>query len=332
MNLALIKTAISDFLVQAGQVIWYKLGVAVICAALMPHALALQGLGILLALDFGCGVWVARKTRTLSSEGMRKGIGKLLLYAAFVCGIAVAEHTISDTQFCTTGALGLLAATEILSITENLVMLGLPIPYAAKVLSTVSRKARSYGFHFSSDNTEAMSYARDMVLLLDTHIPQLRNRELRTMMEIYCSQWYGFMRNCEAQMFLGAGQLAWERLQAALDRVLLDIRDEFLESKIPSAAQKTFLDRWNNDLLGKFYQQCREACLADKLTDVQQVERIREVLVLMLFRLSNEILALDRATPDPLKVNPTLEIEPTEPDPLKDLLNRNKNSTSDDDL
>jgi len=151
-------------------------------------------------------------------------------------------------------------------------------------------------------------------------------------MEIYCSQWYGFMRNCEAQMFLGAGQLAWERLQAALDRVLLDIRDEFLESKIPSAAQKTFLDRWNNDLLGKFYQQCREACLADKLTDVQQVERIREVLVLMLFRLSNEILALDRATPDPLKVNPTLEIEPTEPDPLKDLLNRNKNSTSDDDL
>lgn len=329
MNLALIKAQFSDIISQALSVIWYKLGFATVYAALVPHSLALQGLAILFVIDFISGICTARKTRTLSSEGMRKGIGKSILYAAFVCAVAIAEHTISGTQFCTIGAIGLLAATEILSVTENLVLLGLPIPFASKVLSTVSRKARSFGFHFSADNTEAMSYGRDLVVLLDVHIPQLRNKQLKDMMEIYCTHWYGFMRNCESQIFLGAGELAWQRLQAGLDRVLIDIRGDFLDAKIPVESQKIFLEAWNQDLLGLFYRQCRETCMAEKLNDGQQVDRVREVLALMLYRLNNEIQALDRATQDPLGAHSTLEIEPMEADVLAD---RNKGSVSDDDL
>jgi phage-related holin len=298
MEFALLGQQLIYYAKQAAAFFWYKLGLGLILVALAPHALALHGLALIFVLDFICGVWVAKRTRTLSSLGMRRGIAKLLIYFIFIGAVALAEHSVLQTTVCTLTAIGILSATEVLSIVENLVLLGLPIPYASKVLSMVSNKAANYGIKIDVDDASSMASARDVITMIEVTIPGIDNADLRICMEIFTSNWYQFMRSLDPSSFAGSHELMWERLRHALDRTMIEIRTQLMKDsgQVAVATQNVFLMDWAGSHLAAFYTAAKAASDLDG-DPVLKIDSIRDALCLMLFRMVQ--LAQDRKTLSP---------------------------------
>ncbi len=311
MEFALFWAQCLYYVKQTLSALWYKvglIGVYAVCAALAPHWAAVQGLCLLFTIDFVCGVWVAKKTKTLSSFGMRRGVSKAAVYTIFISSVAIAESTILGTSYATIGAMGLLAATEVLSITENLVLLGLPIPYAAKVLRLVSTKAQSMGIDVG-DDPGAAAAVKDMVDLLETTIPAFKDRVLRKCLDVYVSHWYLFMRDLQPGTVVGEPELVAERVLNQVDRVLWDVKSAMTREGIALATQSIFLNTWNQALLARLISQIRAICLEPDALDEQKIDRIRDQLVLMSLRLVRFAQKIDGVELDTIGSHATLTAE-----------------------
>lgn len=316
MEFALLWAQCLYYVKQTIATLWCKvLVVAVyvpISMALMPHWSTLQALFLLFVTDFVCGVWVAKKTKTLSSFGMRRGLAKAAIYVIFISSVALAEHSSFGTDVATIGAMGLLAATEVLSITENLVLLGLPIPYAAKVLRMVSTKARSMGIDVG-DDPGAAAAVKDMVDLLETTIPAFKDKTLRKCLDVYVSHWYLFMRDLQPGSMIGDPELVAERVRNHIDHVLCDIRASMTREGIALETQKIFLNVWNQALLARLIGQVKSCCLDVTVVEDDKIDRIRDQLVLMSLRLVRFAQKVDGVSFDNIGKNAdaTAEVGPT---------------------
>ncbi len=311
MEFALFKAHLLYYLKQTLALFWGKLGLGLIFVALFPHWAAFQGLMLLFCIDFVCGVWVAKKTKTLSSFGMRRGIAKLAIYFIFITSISLAEQ-VTGTSIGTLSAIGLLSATEVLSITENLVLLGLPVPYAAKILRLVSTKAQSMGIDVG-DNPGAAAAVKDMVDLLQDTIPTIKDKNLRKCLDVYVTHWYLFMRDLQPGSMVGAPELVAERLGSQVDHVLCDIRAALTREGIELKTQVVFLNIWNKALLSRLLIQVKACCLEKDTPAEEKIDRIRDQLVLMSLRLVRYAQKVDSATEDVLLTHPdtTVETDPT---------------------
>lgn len=292
MEFALLKLQMVYYTKQVFNFLWVKCGPAIVWASLVPHSIALQGLCVLFGLDFFCGIWVAKRTHTLSSSGMRRGISKLLIYFVFIAAIALAERTMLETNGITLVAIGLLAMTEVLSITENLVMLGLPIPYAAKVLRLVNNKAGNYGMKIGAD-ADSFATLKDMVDLLEDVIPTYRNALLRILLTVYLSHWYEFSRDLDAAALAGTPDLVRERMRNQLSRVMIDIRAALTREAVPPGIQDIFLNQWIKGLYARLLAQVDGKIADDTASSADKIDSIREAVALMLYRAIKETAPYD---------------------------------------
>lgn len=284
MEFSLLSQQLFVYVKQACNYFWQKLGFALLFGVLAPHSLAIHGLALVFLLDFICGVWAAKKTRTLSSTGMRRGVAKLLIYFIFIDAVALAEHSILQTTICTNTAIGILCATEVLSIIENLVVLGLPIPYASKILAMVSNKAANYGIKLDIDSNSSMASSRDIITIIEVTIPAIVDRPTQRCMRVFCSNWYQWMRSLDGPMFSGSHDLVWERLRHSMDRTLIEIRSFMTKESVPLALQDVFLKDWAGTVLTAFYTSTQTGAQTDA-EPMKRIEMVQDALCLMLLRL-----------------------------------------------
>lgn len=292
MEFALLKLQMVYYTKQVFNFLWVKCGPAILWAALVPHSIALQGLCVLFGLDFICGLWVAKRTHTLSSSGMRRGISKLLIYFVFISAVALAERTMLETNGITLVAIGLLAMTEVLSITENLVMLGLPIPFAAKVLRLVNNKAGNYGMKIGAD-ADSFATLKDMVDLLEDVIPTYRNALLRVLLTVYLSHWYEFSRDLDSASLAGTPDLVTERVRNQLSRVMIDIRAALTRESVPPGVQDIFLNQWIKSLYACLLAKIDAKIADESASTADKIDSIRESVALMLYRVIKETARYD---------------------------------------
>lgn len=297
MEFALVKSQLIYYVKQVATAIWQKAAIAVLWAALVPHAVALQGLLALYLIDFGCGLWVARRTRTISSSGMRRGVAKLFIYFIFISTVALCESSITKTEFLTATAIGLLAATEVLSVTENLVLLGLPVPFAAKFLSLVSHKAGAYGIPLPKHDQNSMSALKDILNLIDDTVPTVKDDMLRDCLRVYIISWYQLYRSLDEGGFAGSPALVSERLRTQMEQVLVDARMRMVKDSVPKASQEAFMTIWNKALLAQLFSAVQLIVDNDKATPGQRLEQVREQIVLMLYRIVHDTQVIDNGKP-----------------------------------
>ena len=115
-----------------------------ICAALSFCFGGMDGLLIaliaLMALDYVTGVIKAAVSHDLCSSVGFKGIArKVLILALVAVGNLVDVHIIGDGSLCRSLVIGFYVANEALSIIENAIGLGLPVP---KKLVTIIRELK----------------------------------------------------------------------------------------------------------------------------------------------------------------------------------------------
>lgn len=287
MTMTLLWQQSVHFVGEIFNFIWFKVGLALVYTSLVPHAIGLQGLLLLFIADFGCGVWLAYKSKTLSSFGMRRGLAKLLIYILFVAAIALAEHLVIGTTLGCETAIGLLVATELLSIIENLVLLGLPVPYAAKVLALILP---------DSELTASVDIMRDVVDLLDRRIPSFKDPDLKLCLQTYTQFWYNFLLSLKEEAMSGSQDLVWERLRFQLKHVGDDTRLALSRENVSIPVQNAFLDVWNTQLVATLNVKVKQIVFTG-ITPDKMVDAVREHVLLMLYRLIRECELLDGDKP-----------------------------------
>jgi toxin secretion/phage lysis holin len=289
--------------------LWVKLGLALVYASLVPHGVALQGLLILCLVDLLLGTVNARRAHRLSSAGMRRGIAKLFIYFVFVATVALAEHIAFGTSGCTALAIGLLVVTELLSIIENLVLLGLPIPFASKFLMMFSNKIKHFGLNISPNEGDNYAVMRDLLQIIERRVPNLQDPVLHNAVRVYVGFWYTWVDALNVAMFNGSPELAYQRLRASTEQNLLEIKSAMARDGVDDQHQQVFLNVWNRKLLSWFRARVKLACDAPIENEVK-LERVRDALTLMIFRMMSEAEMLDKSGPDPICTNAWLEFTP----------------------
>lgn len=85
----------------------------------------------LMFLDYLTGLIVGYKMQNLNSQRAFKGLRKKLLVLVILCGASLMHKLVPDLAFRTLVGM-FYCATELLSITENVAKVGVPIPKKLK--------------------------------------------------------------------------------------------------------------------------------------------------------------------------------------------------------
>jgi toxin secretion/phage lysis holin len=290
-----IKEQILYYWHQACQLLGLKALGVLLLAALAPQALTLHVLLFLFCVDFATGVLVARQMHRLSSAGMRRGLTKLFIYICFITIIAMAEHSVLGTQIGTMGAIGLLVCTELVSIIENLVWLGLPVPYASKVLSLVNSKTNNFGFKTDvGDADVSLPYTRDVYQIVSQNAANLKSQQLAQQLKIYCAVWYGFIRDLTPDLFRGTTDLGWARLKATIERAQVDCAQALAKADIEGGPT---IGAVAKEAAERFCKASNKISMAKDVDHEQRVTQVRDQAMLMCYRVVGEIESLDRKAP-----------------------------------
>jgi len=273
----------------------HKLGLAVLFAALVSNIEMLTALGILFIIDFVCGFIVAYRLRNVSSAAMRRGVAKGLLYMVFISSVTITESAVTQGEvgFATAVAIGLLLFTECLSIIENLINLGLPVPFAANLMRALATKARILGLNVQVDKISRTSYTNDITSMIRVHIPRIRHDDLRKIMNIYYLNWLEFVRTLDTTIISTRSDLAWERLKASLDEVLMSSYETVLRDGMDKELTKVFFHNWNKEPLREFFQRCKRHTM-NSVTILEAIDNISSALVTVLYQTVNKSGIWDR--------------------------------------
>ena len=85
----------------------------------------------LMFLDYLTGLIVGYKMQNLNSKRAFKGLRKKILVLVILCGASLMHKLVPDLEFRTLVGM-FYCATELLSITENVAKVGVPIPKKLK--------------------------------------------------------------------------------------------------------------------------------------------------------------------------------------------------------
>lgn len=134
----------------------FSLFSAWICAALSFCFGRMDGfliaLIVLMCFDYATGVIRAAVNHDLCSSVGFKGIArKVLILALVAVGNLIDVHIIGDGSICRSLVMGFYAANEALSIIENAIGLGLPVP---KKLVAIIRELKSKNDDGESDENK----------------------------------------------------------------------------------------------------------------------------------------------------------------------------------
>lgn len=90
-----------------------------------------KSLVALMAIDYATGLWAGYKKQQLNSNRAYRGIRKKILILTLLCSASVMDRVVPNVGIRNLVAI-FYCATEMLSITENVAKLGLPIPIKLK--------------------------------------------------------------------------------------------------------------------------------------------------------------------------------------------------------
>ena len=135
-------TVVDSLLTQGGLKGLLSLGIGGVFSFLLGSNLVLLvAVSILVGLDLLTGIVAALEQDRFSSNGMRKGVGKLIAYfILMILAHQIAEHVSPQLLFWFDDAMyAYLALTEYTSIAENLSVFGFKLPTIKNLWNTFKK-------------------------------------------------------------------------------------------------------------------------------------------------------------------------------------------------
>ncbi len=259
-------------------------------ASLVPHAEMLIGLALMFLLDWCFGVWNAWRTHRLSSSGMRRGITKATVYAGFIAATATVEYLTTGTKVLTAGIISIALLTELMSIAEHSVALGVTFGGAEKIREWSRAKLALYGVVYETVSAEDSPECKNAHELLVKQAPTISDNKLRLAAEIYLQEWYHWMCSVKATDLDGDLHTALSRMRHEIHYVTFNINNNMLKAGLEPKFVRLLLNEWLGDLVSRM--ETRAKFIIENSQDMPPAMRCRAVRSVVLYHLNRFVFGV----------------------------------------
>jgi len=144
-----------------------------------PVEVSFIALLVLILIDTFTGMAQACKFKRFSSNGLRKAVNKIVMYSVAIItarllemGILYFFITFVFSQFI----VGFLILTEVISIVENLILLGVPIP--RNFISVLLRNIKILGLeNIVRQSIDDYSQSKEIEEIINYQLPSIKNQQ-----------------------------------------------------------------------------------------------------------------------------------------------------------
>jgi len=266
--------------------LWYiKLLVGIVITIFAPIQMAFFALLILIIIDTITGIAQAVRFKRFRSSFLRKAVNKTILYGLCIITIRLLEQGILyffNTTVISQITLGFLIVTEVISILENLVLLGVPLP--TDFLTVLLKNIKVFGLeNIVRQSLQDFSESKEIDEIIHYQIPTLNNLNMRKILEIKFEVWSQivlFIKRNIGEENINNKDILYYKIMSIIESSNKEMIEKWKDHGISESCIEKF-DKWHQPRVNAFLQNLKTICYSEhNLADKKQ-ELINSLLTLL---------------------------------------------------
>jgi toxin secretion/phage lysis holin len=239
---------------------------------------------LLIILDTVTGISTAIKYKRFSSTGLRKATKKIITYTLCLITVRLLETTLNPlvtTAMLSEIIMAFLAITESVSILENLILLGVPIP--SNILLVLIKNLNVPGLNTMLETSlDKHSGISDIDDIINYQIPDFEDKYMRSFLEIKCN----VMKSIINQIMLinettnDNPDILFYKILSSIELGVNDMNKKWVSEKIPIKLIKSFSDI-NQPKVDKCLEKLKISCYSGRTTKDIKDEIIDCIVVII---------------------------------------------------
>lgn len=266
--------------------LWHvKMLAGIVLTIFAPIHVAFTILMILIAIDTGTGIAQGLKTRRFSSRHLRKAANKVILYGVCVITTRLLEQGILyffSTTMISQMVLGFLIVTETLSIIENLILLGIPIP--ENFVSIILKNIKVFGIEdIVRRSIQDYSENKDIEEIVNYQIPTVKNETVRKLLEIKFEVWseiVTFIKRHITEDNVSGNEMLYYKVMSIIETGNKEMEEKWAENGIPQECVNWF-KQWHGDRVEMFLESTRNICYSKYTLPEKKQDLLDRILTLL---------------------------------------------------
>jgi toxin secretion/phage lysis holin len=239
---------------------------------------------VLIILDTITGIFSAIKYKKFSSTGLRKTTKKIISYTLCVITVRLLETILIplvNTTMLSQAIMAFLAITESVSIIENLILLGVPIP--SNILLVLIKTLKVPGLNaILETSTDKHSGISDIDDIINYQIPAFDNKDMRSFLEVKCD-----VMKCIINQIMLINEatndnpdILFYKILSTIELGLIDMKKQWISEKIPDKLIESFT-KVNQPKVDKCLSKLKISCYSDRPTKDKKDEIIDCILIIL---------------------------------------------------
>jgi len=250
-----------------------------------PVEVSFIALLVLILIDTFTGMAQACKFKRFSSNGLRKAVNKIVMYSVAIItarllemGILYFFITFVFSQFI----VGFLILTEVISIVENLILLGVPIP--RNFISVLLRNIKILGLeNIVRQSIDDYSQSKEIEEIINYQLPSIKNQQMRKLLEIEFEGWSKvilFIKRSIEDESESSSDVLYYKIMAYIQTVSKEGDEKRREINLSKNCIEEF-DKWHAQRKDLFLQNIKNICYAVKEPKDKKKELVDRVMILI---------------------------------------------------
>jgi len=239
----------------------------------------------LILIDTFTGVALACRFRRFSSNGLRKAVSKIAMYSISIITSRLLEMGVLyfyETFFVSQFIVGFLILTEVISIIENLVLLGVPIP--KNFISILLKNIKIFGLEsVLRQSMEDYSEAKEIEEIINYQLPAIKNQQMRKLLEIQFEGWSKvilFIKRSIEDEREASGDLLYYKILAYIETVKKEEDERRKEMNISKNCIEEF-DKWHMHRKDLFLQNVKSICYSVEEEKDKKQDLVDRIMILI---------------------------------------------------
>ncbi|MGE5329772.1 MAG: phage holin family protein [Deltaproteobacteria bacterium] len=240
---------------------------------------------ILIVIDTLTGTAQACKFKRFSSNGLRKAVNKIVMYSISIITARLLEMGILyffETFLISQFIIGFLIFTEVISVIENLVLLGVPIP--KNFISVLLQNIKMLGLeNVIRQSIDDYSESKEIEEIINYQLPAIRNQQMRKLIEIEFEGWSKvilFIKRSVEDEREASDDMVYYKTMAYIETVKKECDEKRKDMNLSKNCIEEF-DKWHIQRKELFLQNIKNICYAIKEIKDKKKELVDRIMILI---------------------------------------------------
>lgn len=239
----------------------------------------------LIVIDSFTGMAVSLKYSRFSSKGLVKLLKKIITYSTAIFTVRLLEIgivPIVNTSMMSHIVVIFLEITEVISILENLTLLGVPLPasFISFLLKYLKIPGLNSAIKLNKSKEKDVDEIEDMIRY---HIPAFNDSNIRKLLEIKFECWKSLVFEINKlfkEIDTDDNNHIYFKVMSLIELEFKDMKDKWKEAKIPKESIDIFMST-HQSKIDKWLEKVKEICYSYNTIDKKRKDLIDSIIVIL---------------------------------------------------